>query len=188
MGTNAARSLQFDNTVKMWVFEEMVDGRKLTEIINTEHENVKYLPGHKLPSNVVRKWSFCLTTQSISSVCCFMSAFPYICAFIPNIFFHVCDESQPFFFKTYIESNHCGVTLGCFYSAISVGTFMKPCYISNDSILIFSLQLAVPDLVEASSEADILIFVIPHQFVGKVCDTIKGKIKSDALGISLIKV
>ena len=25
----------------MWVFEEEVDGRKLTEIINTEHENVK---------------------------------------------------------------------------------------------------------------------------------------------------
>lgn len=49
-------------------------------------------------------------------------------------------------------------------------------------------QLAVPDLVEASKDADILVFVIPHQFVGKVCDTIKGKIKSDALGISLIKV
>lgn len=39
--------------VNMWVYEEMVDGRKLTEIINTEHENVKYLPGHKLPKNVV---------------------------------------------------------------------------------------------------------------------------------------
>lgn len=38
----------------MWVYEEVIDGRKLTEIINTEHENVKYLPGHKLPSNVVR--------------------------------------------------------------------------------------------------------------------------------------
>jgi glycerol-3-phosphate dehydrogenase (NAD+) len=30
-----------------------VNGRKLTEIINQEHENVKYLPGHKLPTNVV---------------------------------------------------------------------------------------------------------------------------------------
>lgn len=49
-------------------------------------------------------------------------------------------------------------------------------------------QLAVPDLVEASSDADILVFVIPHQFIGKVCDTMKGKIKSDAVGISLIKV
>lgn len=39
--------------VNMWVYEEMIDGKKLTEIINTEHENVKYLPGHKLPKNVV---------------------------------------------------------------------------------------------------------------------------------------
>jgi glycerol-3-phosphate dehydrogenase (NAD+) len=37
----------------MWVFEEMIEGRKLTEIINIDHENVKYLPGHKLPPNVV---------------------------------------------------------------------------------------------------------------------------------------
>jgi glycerol-3-phosphate dehydrogenase (NAD+) len=37
----------------MWVFEEDIGGRKLTEIINTQHENVKYLPGHKLPHNVV---------------------------------------------------------------------------------------------------------------------------------------
>lgn len=39
--------------VNMWVYEEMIDGKKLTEIINNEHENVKYLPGHKLPKNVV---------------------------------------------------------------------------------------------------------------------------------------
>lgn len=37
----------------MWVFEELIDGRKLTEIINETHENVKYLPNHKLPTNVV---------------------------------------------------------------------------------------------------------------------------------------
>ena len=37
----------------MYVYEENINGRKLTEIINTEHENVKYLPGHKLPINVV---------------------------------------------------------------------------------------------------------------------------------------
>jgi glycerol-3-phosphate dehydrogenase (NAD+) len=37
----------------MWVHEEYIGNRKLTEIINTEHENVKYLPGIKLPSNIV---------------------------------------------------------------------------------------------------------------------------------------
>uniref|UniRef100_A0A8C6U206 Glycerol-3-phosphate dehydrogenase [NAD(+)] n=1 Tax=Neogobius melanostomus TaxID=47308 RepID=A0A8C6U206_9GOBI len=99
VGANAAQNPKFDSTVKMWVFEETVDGRKLTEIINTDHVNVKYLPGRKLPENV----------------------------------------------------------------------------------------LAVPDLVEASRDADILIFVIPHQFIGRVCETIKGKIKSGVLGISLIK-
>lgn len=30
-----------------------IDGKKLTEIINEKHENVKYLPGIKLPENVV---------------------------------------------------------------------------------------------------------------------------------------
>lgn len=53
VGANAAKHSKFENTVNMWVFEEMVNGRKLTEIINTDHENVKYLPGHKLPPNVV---------------------------------------------------------------------------------------------------------------------------------------
>ena len=37
----------------MWVYEEKVDGRNLTEIINTDHVNVKYLPGVTLPENVV---------------------------------------------------------------------------------------------------------------------------------------
>lgn len=52
----------------------------------------------------------------------------------------------------------------------------------------FPPQLAVPDLVEASKDADILVFVIPHQFIGKVCDTMRGNIKKEAIGISLIKV
>lgn len=35
----------FAQEVKMWVYEEVVDGRKLTDIINEQHENVKYLEG-----------------------------------------------------------------------------------------------------------------------------------------------
>ncbi|XP_068171489.1 glycerol-3-phosphate dehydrogenase 1b [Antennarius striatus] len=99
VGANAAKYDTFETTVNMWVFEEMVGGRKLTEIINTEHENVKYLPGHKLPPNV----------------------------------------------------------------------------------------LAVPDLAESVKGADVLIFVVPHQFIGRVCDTIKDHVKKDAVGMSLIK-
>ena len=60
----------FDQTVQMWVYEEDVtipnDSRhydpgsetskkpqKLSHIINTLHENIKYLPGITLPPNVV---------------------------------------------------------------------------------------------------------------------------------------
>lgn len=42
-----------DPEICMWVHEETVNGMKLTEIINTQHENVKYLPGKKLSPNVV---------------------------------------------------------------------------------------------------------------------------------------
>lgn len=42
----------FEQRVNMWVHEELVEGRKLTEIINADHENVKYLPAIKLPHNL----------------------------------------------------------------------------------------------------------------------------------------
>uniref|UniRef100_A0A8C7RWP0 Glycerol-3-phosphate dehydrogenase [NAD(+)] n=1 Tax=Oncorhynchus mykiss TaxID=8022 RepID=A0A8C7RWP0_ONCMY len=99
VGHNAKGSNRFDPIVNMWVFEEMIDGKKLTEIINTEHENVKYLPGHKLPKNVV----------------------------------------------------------------------------------------AVPEITEAVKGASILIFVIPHQFIGRLCDQMKPHIAQGTIGISLIK-
>lgn len=83
----------------MWVYEELVEGRKLTEIINEDHENVKYLPGVKLPENVI----------------------------------------------------------------------------------------AIPELVDAGREADLFIFVIPHQFIGRCVKTLKGNTKPGAAAISLIK-
>ena len=48
--------------VYMWVFEETVRGRKLSEIINTDHENTKYLPGIK----VFRFWRMCIIEFSMS--------------------------------------------------------------------------------------------------------------------------
>jgi glycerol-3-phosphate dehydrogenase (NAD+) len=45
---------QFDQTVKMWVWEETLpDGRLLSRVINDARENVKYLPGVKLPPNLL---------------------------------------------------------------------------------------------------------------------------------------
>jgi glycerol-3-phosphate dehydrogenase (NAD+) len=53
LGRNATRHDVFDDEVRMYVHEEMIDGKPLTEIINTTNENVKYLPGAKFTPNVV---------------------------------------------------------------------------------------------------------------------------------------
>ncbi|XP_025994576.1 glycerol-3-phosphate dehydrogenase [NAD(+)], cytoplasmic isoform X3 [Solenopsis invicta] len=99
VGMNAKKQSSFADRVTMYVYEEMIDGKKLTEIINQTHENVKYLPGHKIPENVI----------------------------------------------------------------------------------------AIPDVVEAAKDADILIFVVPHQFIQRICSSLQGKIKPTAVGLSLIK-
>ena len=53
-GENTYRKPEkFSSPVTMYVYEEIVDDRKLSEIINTDHENPKYMPGMKIPSNVV---------------------------------------------------------------------------------------------------------------------------------------
>lgn len=43
----------YDKIINLWLHEEIIDGEKLSDIINKEHVNVKYLPSVKLPSNVV---------------------------------------------------------------------------------------------------------------------------------------
>lgn len=98
----------------MWVFEEEVTigkdskhydesigdkPQKLTHIINNYHENVKYLPGITLPSNII----------------------------------------------------------------------------------------ANPSLVDAVQNSSILVFNLPHQFIGNVCNQLRGKILPFARGISCIK-
>lgn len=58
LGRNVARLPFCHDRVNMWVFEEQVtlspsnETANLSDVINTRHENVKYLPGIKLPSNV----------------------------------------------------------------------------------------------------------------------------------------
>ena len=100
VGANTQRYPEsFVRDVNMWVFEEMVEGRKLTEIINTTHENVKYLKGKTLPSNIV----------------------------------------------------------------------------------------AVPNIEEAVAGADMLFFVLPHQFIKRVLSPLNGKLKPGTSGLSLIK-
>ncbi|KAI9197399.1 NAD-dependent glycerol-3-phosphate dehydrogenase C-terminus-domain-containing protein [Polychytrium aggregatum] len=52
-GRNTSVYPEFADEVRMWVFEEMIEGQRLSEIINTRHENVKYLPNVPLPRNIV---------------------------------------------------------------------------------------------------------------------------------------
>jgi glycerol-3-phosphate dehydrogenase (NAD+) len=44
----------FEPLATMWVYEETLpDGRLLSRTINSEHQNVKYLPGIDLPENII---------------------------------------------------------------------------------------------------------------------------------------
>ncbi|GIZ49654.1 hypothetical protein CKM354_001268200 [Cercospora kikuchii] len=93
----------FERDVQMWVYEEQVtvdqQQQKLTQVINTKHENVKYLPNIPLPTNII----------------------------------------------------------------------------------------ANPDLIDTVRDATILVFNLPHQFIARTCDTLKGHVVPFARGISCIK-
>ncbi|PBP17315.1 glycerol-3-phosphate dehydrogenase-like protein [Diplocarpon rosae] len=104
----------FQEDVQMWVYEEEVtiskeskhydplkenSPQKLTEVINTYHENVKYLPNITLPSNII----------------------------------------------------------------------------------------ANPSVVDAAKDSSILIFNLPHQFIGRISKQLEGHILPYARGISCIK-
>ena len=49
---NIRRLPQYIHKVRWWVFHEIINGEKLSDIINSKHENVKYLPGKQL-SNII---------------------------------------------------------------------------------------------------------------------------------------
>ena len=54
VGNNTKKlSTKFEEKVQMWVYEEKIEGKNLSEIINEKHENIKYLPGIKLPDNII---------------------------------------------------------------------------------------------------------------------------------------
>jgi len=57
VGRNAGRLDFCQDEVNMWVFDEKIDTEEgeimLSELINTRHENAKYLPGIKIPKNII---------------------------------------------------------------------------------------------------------------------------------------
>ncbi|KAH8310523.1 hypothetical protein KR044_001788, partial [Drosophila immigrans] len=44
---------EFDEKVQIYVYDELVRSNYLSEVINERHENIKYLPGIKLESNLI---------------------------------------------------------------------------------------------------------------------------------------
>lgn len=47
--------------------------------------------------------------------------------------------------------------------------------------------LAVPDIVEVAKTSDILVIVVPHQFVDSICKQMDGHVPKSALALSCIK-
>ncbi|EEB05397.1 glycerol-3-phosphate dehydrogenase Gpd1 [Schizosaccharomyces japonicus yFS275] len=47
--------------------------------------------------------------------------------------------------------------------------------------------LAIPDVREVTRKSDVLVFVVPHQFVDRVCEQMKGFVRPNAVAISCIK-
>jgi glycerol-3-phosphate dehydrogenase (NAD+) len=53
---------------------------------------------------------------------------------------------------------------------------------------LYLIQVAYPDVVEAVQDADILLFILPHQFVERACNAIKSHVKQTAFAVSFSKV
>jgi len=73
VGANCERLENVTTRVNMWVYEEEIerpDGsiRPLSDIINDEHENVKYLPNVKLPQNIVAVTDVCEACEGATLV------------------------------------------------------------------------------------------------------------------------
>lgn len=96
---NVKNLVDFDNKIRMYVWEEEINGDKLSNIINNTHENIKYLSGIKLPENII----------------------------------------------------------------------------------------AIPDVVEVCKDADVLLFVLPCQFIIPTCEKIKNVISKDCIALNLCK-
>merc|ERR1719231_392363 len=76
LGRNALEKPEFDDTVTMYVHEEMIDGKPLTQIINETNENVKYLKCAKFTPNVV-------ADPDVSSAC---AGATMVCFCLPHQF------------------------------------------------------------------------------------------------------
>ena len=101
-GTAVARRLGFniikldspniDSTVNQWVFEEQIRGKKLTEIINTQRENVKYLPSIYLPHNITAIPDLLSAIQG-ANILCFVLPHIYLNGILKQLKGHVTSDT-----------------------------------------------------------------------------------------------
>ncbi|KAF7971498.1 hypothetical protein HWV62_20964 [Athelia sp. TMB] len=97
IGRNVEKYSDFENNVNMWMHEEQVDGKDLTAIFNEKHENVKYLPGVRIPENVVAQSDL---HESVKDATLLVFVLP------DNFIRSVCDDLQG-----YIHKDAIGISL-----------------------------------------------------------------------------
>jgi glycerol-3-phosphate dehydrogenase (NAD+) len=68
IGSDKCKACSLEDTVRMWTPDERVGGRRLCDLINDQLENVKYLPGFRLPINVVAEPSACRAAKGASLI------------------------------------------------------------------------------------------------------------------------
>ena len=89
--------LRYDPEIRMWSIHEEFEGRNLTELINSHHENCKYLPGYVLSSNII-------ATEDIQYA---VEDADVLCFIIPHQFAEaVLNQMEPF-----VQSNAICVSL-----------------------------------------------------------------------------
>merc|ERR1712087_286838 len=84
LGRNATRHDIFDNEVRMYVHEEMIDGVPLTKIINETNENVKYLKGAKFTPNVIADPDI-TSAMAGATMICFCLPHQFLKPMVPKI-------------------------------------------------------------------------------------------------------
>ncbi|KAI5175608.1 glycerol-3-phosphate dehydrogenase (NAD+) [Pancytospora epiphaga] len=69
IGENVLRESDFNNEVILWIYEEVYNEINLSEQISMSHENPKYLPGVKLPKNLIIRTEYDLSDADILVFC-----------------------------------------------------------------------------------------------------------------------
>ena len=99
-----------DPEVRMWVFEEVVKGQRLTTIINEQHENIKYLPGIKLPENIVAVPEL-LKTVDGATLLIFVLPHQFVKGVCEQLFGHLDPNAKAISLIKGIDASASGITL-----------------------------------------------------------------------------